>query len=121
MGHVLAGGENRASKTHTVDESVKTGFEKNHQVITGRTFTTVSFLVSLGKLSFGDVVGETETLLFDQLLLVHRSGLLAVLTMLAGSEVAAVERLLSLLRNGNAQGTGDLAFGSTEGGHIIPL
>ena len=111
---ILTGSEDRTGKTHAEDEGVKTGFEEDHQVVTGRTFTTVGFFVSLGELSFRNVVGEAEALLFDQLLLVHGSGLLAVLTMLARCEVAAVKSLLGLLGDGNAQRTGDLAFRSTE-------
>ena len=119
--NVLTGSENRTGKTHAEDDCVKTSFEQDHQVITCRTFTTVSFLVCLGKLSFGNVVGETKTLLFDQLLLVNGSRLLAGLTMLARCEVAAVESLLSLLRNGNAERACYFTFRSAEGGHVIPL
>ena len=113
---ILASCKNRASKTHAVDKGVKTGFEQDHQVVTSRTGATVGFVISLGQLSFGNVVGETQTLLFDELLLVHGRRLLAGLAMLAGCKVTAIESLLSLLRDGESERTGYLTFWSTERG-----
>jgi hypothetical protein len=45
---------------------------------------------SLFQLSFGNVVSETETLLFYELLLVNGSRFLAVLTVLSRRKVATV-------------------------------
>ena len=115
---ILTSSENRASKAHAVDEGVQTGFEQDHQVVTSRTGATVGFVISLGQLSFGNVVGETQTLLFNELLLVHRRRLLAGLAMLAGCKVTAIESLLSLLRDGESERTGYLTFWSTERGHF---
>lgn len=121
VSNILAGSEDRAGETHAVDESVEASFEDDHQVITSRTGAAVCFIVSLGELSFRDVVGEAEALLFNELLLVNGGRLLASLTMLARCKVTAIESLLSLLRNGKAERTGYFAFWSTEGGHVIPL
>ncbi len=115
VGDILASGKNGAGKTHAIDQCIQSGLEKDHQVVTGRTFATVGFGISLGHLGFGNVVGEAKTLLLDKLLLVNGSGLLAILTMLTGAEVATVENLLGLLSDGEPERTGDLGFGSTIG------
>ena len=115
---ILTGCKDSAGKTHAIDERVQTGFEQNHQVVTSRTGATVSFGIGLGELCFGNVVGETQTLLFNELLLVHRRRLLAGLAMLAGCKVTAIESLLSLLRDGESERTGYLTFWSTERGHF---
>lgn len=115
---ILTSSKDGASEAHAEHCCVQAGFEQDYQVITCRTGATVCFGISLSKLSFGNVVGEAKTLLFDELLLIHRSGLLAVLTMLARCKMTTVESLLSLLRNSKVQGTGNLALRSTERGHI---
>lgn len=115
VGNILACGKNGARKTHAEDEGVQAGFEKNHQVVACRTVTTVGFGISLCHLGFGNVVGEAETLLFDKLLLVNGSGLLAVLAVLTGTELTTVQNLLGFRGDCKPERAGNLGFGSTIG------
>lgn len=112
VGNVLTSSKNGASETETVDEGVNTGLEDLEQVVARRTVAAVGFVERLFELGFGNIVGELQTLLFDKLLLVNGSGLLAVQAMLSGGEIAAIQNFLGLGSDSEPERAGDLGFRS---------
>ena len=60
-------------------------------------------------------IGEKKALLFNKLLLVNGSGLLAVLAVLTGTELTTVQNLLGFRGDCKPERAGNLGFGSTIG------
>ena len=66
MGHDLAGGENRAGKTRTINDGHQTHFQIAEELVTRDAFAALRVLIDEAELMLGQVVERPQLLLFEK-------------------------------------------------------
>ena len=92
MGHDLAGSENRAGETRTIDDGHQTHFKITEELVTRDAFTALRVLIDEAELMLGPVVKRPQLLLFEEQFAV--GGELAA----AASELRAATEAVKQLR-----------------------
>src|SRR6478735_3952776 len=92
--HDLPGLRAAGAESHAIDDAVQTALESSQQVLAGDALLQRRFLENVAELGFQDAVDAARFLLFAQLQAVAHQFRFAVFTMLAGDEIALLDRAL---------------------------